>query len=115
MNTPAPRSAKTALFLSLLVLPGAGHWYLGRKRLGSLFAATTTIALLYPLAQLTRVVRETIESAMLTETAPQLSTALRTAWQAKGSLVVWGMFVMLILWIVAACDVYRRTKQGRTV
>lgn len=108
MNASDARSPKTALWLSLLVLPGAGHWYLGHKRLGSGFAAATTVALLYPLAQLLGVARRTIESAMATETMPRLSAALSTAWQVKGTWVLWGLTIMLVLWLVAACDIYRR-------
>ncbi len=111
MNT-SPRNPKTALFLSLLVLPGTGHWYLGHKRLGSLFAAITSIALLYPLAKFTRTMQRAIEVALLNEASTHILSALQLAWQSTGSLILGGLAIIVIIWAIAAADVYRRTHTG---
>ncbi len=103
------RSSKTAIMLSLLVLPGAGHWYLGRKRSGSFFAAVTITALLYPLVRFMRTFRDIIESSIGNESAPNFPAMLSQAWTADGSIILWGLGLMMAIWLIAVLDVLRRT------
>ncbi|MBI4367564.1 MAG: hypothetical protein HY543_12180 [Deltaproteobacteria bacterium] len=100
----------TALLLTVLVLPGAGHWYLGRKRAGSLFAAWAIVALCYPLIRYARALANALQ--MLATATPDLIgsavSALHTAWQTEATHLYLGFGLALACWILAAVDVVKR-------
>lgn len=102
-------SKKTALTMSLLVLPGSGHWYLGLKKLGSLIAAASLCAMLYPLALFTGTLREQIELIALDNQSefPSIVDAFSVAWQSEGNTIIVGLIILLLIWIFAAVDILR--------
>ncbi|MBI4238360.1 MAG: hypothetical protein HY696_08090 [Deltaproteobacteria bacterium] len=106
----APRSRRTALFLSLCVLPGAGQWYLRERTRGGLFMAVSLVAACYPLLRFVRSMNA-IGETLLSQPDPTPSLlwdAAGQAWALHGNWVFGGIALMLVCWVVAAGDLLRR-------
>lgn len=106
----APRSRRTALFLSLCVLPGAGQWYLRERTRGALFMAVSVVAACYPLLRFVQEMNAISESLLAgpDPTPSLLWDAAQAAWALHGSWVWGGLLVILVCWLVAAVDLLRR-------
>jgi hypothetical protein len=108
MKSPKPRTKKNALIISLCVLPGMGHWFLGMRNLGGIIAASSLVALLYPLAQFMLTFRTDVEMTVAGGAQPELLAALTTAWASDGGLLLGGLVLVLGLWAISALDLIRR-------
>ncbi len=99
-----------ALILSLFVMPGAGHWHLGLRNIGSLIAAVSTLCFLYPLWRFTGRMRTLIETVTNDPLAPTFSfrELLERVWQSESPLIIGGMILLVVIWIGAALDIWRR-------
>lgn len=109
-----PRSCRAALVLSLTILPGLGHWYLGRRNLGALIGTITLLVFLYPLYRFTGTTTAMIEeqiAAGATEVWPATWAAIHAAWQQESTIMYWGLGLLAICWIGAACDLWRRPHE----
>lgn len=99
-----------ALALSLFVIPGAGHWYLGRRKAGGLFAAWATVALLYPLIGYVKALNDALRE--MAASPPELMghaiMALHQAWTLERTSIMIGLISILVAWAVAAIDVLRK-------
>lgn len=104
------RTQLTALSLSLLVLPGAGHWYLGRRMAGGIYAAISLIALLYPLLRYVRAMSSALHEIATAAPSAMGSaiTALSTAWTRESPALMAGLLALLLCWLIAAADLLRR-------
>ncbi|MBI2343109.1 MAG: hypothetical protein HYV02_02045 [Deltaproteobacteria bacterium] len=114
MKTRKSGSRRAALLLTLLVFPGLGHWHLGHRQLGGLIAALTTVAFLYPLAQFTRTLRQSMD-VMFSTMAPTsgiIWAGLRTAWNMHRTSIFIGGLALLVLWGGACLDLLRRKERA---
>lgn len=101
--------------MSLLVMPGMGHWYLGKRRAGSLLAAGSMIALLYPLTRYAWALADAMEtlSQMNPDTLPAALSALNAAWVQESQSVLIGLGLFFVCWIGGALDLLRApTKEA---
>lgn len=105
-----------ALALSLLVLPGAGHWYLGRRRTGGILAAVAITAALYPLLRYVRGITAALHdlAAAPIETAGGPLLALSMAWRHEFPWIVGGLILLLLLWLYAAADLLCRGAKRKS-
>jgi len=105
----------TALILSIFVLPGAGHWYLGLKRtaLGfGLLALSCALYLSYSLFGIVRQVREQMMSGALPLQIDEIQAKLEALLVMNAGFEFKLATVLLLLtWIIAAADAVRQCWQ----
>ena len=116
LTSRAPRSRRTAVLLSLLVLPGSGHWYLGFKRIGSYIAALASLAFLVPIARFAYAFRVAIETQAMMDptTLPDFASAIHQAWSDEMLVILIGVAIALVCWIGAAIDLGLRKEPETT-
>lgn len=106
-----PRSRRAALVLSLSILPGLGHWYLGRRNLGALIGTITLLVFLYPLYRFTGTTTAMLEEQMAAGSTEVWATtwdAMQAAWQQEATIIYWGLGLLAACWLGAALDLWRR-------
>lgn len=109
-----PRSRRAALVLSLGILPGLGHWYLGRRNLGALIGTITLLVFLYPLYRFTGTTTAMIEEQIAvgsTEVWATTWAAMQAAWQQEATSIYWGLGLLAACWLGAALDLWRRPHE----
>lgn len=99
--------------MSLLVMPGMGHWYLGKRRAGALLAAGSMTALLYPLTRYVWALSDAMETLaqMDPNTLPAALSALNMAWAQESGAVLIGLGLFIVCWLGGALDLLRTPKQ----
>lgn len=103
-----------ALLLSLLVLPGAGHVYLGEKKKGNILSLITIFFFTSLIALFVFPLRQQITSLPLSR-SPLITVwvAVQQVWNSYAPFYILGGVILLILWIYAALDIiYHQGPQG---
>ena len=103
----------TALLLSALVFPGAGHLYLKRKTRALLFIVPALVAGAYFVVDATRRATDLADQIMSGSmgTDPVAIAARLEQAGPTPFLVSLAIYIMLACWIVAAVDAWRLGRQ----
>lgn len=102
-----------AILLNLFICPGAGHFALGKKKAGIFFGLAVGGILTSMLVGFCIVVysRITILSAYASEPAVAKSfQAMQQAWLAHVTYYKFGIFMIIVIWILSALDAWRIGK-----
>lgn len=105
-----------ALLYSLLIFPGAGHFYLKRNKSGALFAGVSLVALMKILIySYTRA--QTIVDQILSGQIPyDILLILKLVKQpppGEAMALQMATFAVIAAWLGAAIDIYWRSKRNK--
>ncbi|MBI2340340.1 MAG: hypothetical protein HYU99_08265 [Deltaproteobacteria bacterium] len=105
------RKKGIALILSLFVMPGFGHVYLGKKIRGYLISLLVCLILL---ALFILFERELLHQASLVSDQRFILFSIfdlaKKAWSLHRPVFFWGLGLIGLIWILAAVDVIREKK-----
>jgi hypothetical protein len=105
------KKSTRALLLSLLLLPGAGHFVLQRAGRGGLLVATALLAagvVVRDAMQQAYAIVDKIQSGEIPLDPAALERALGQT-DSTAATLAWSGFI--VVWVVAAIDVYRIGRQ----
>ncbi|MCH7790780.1 MAG: hypothetical protein IID31_00665 [Planctomycetes bacterium] len=102
-----------AVLLSVLVFPGAGHFFLKKRVAGAILACASFTALYFIITNMVEMAMQIVEKIQRGEVAPDVATITELlSRQPVGNEsqldAAWA--VLIICWVIALADSYRRGR-----
>ncbi len=105
------KSIKAAL-LSALVYPGVGHFFLKKSLMGVIFAGVFSIPLYFVISEIiakAETIVDQITSGEIALDSAVISASLSNSMSGvEGQALDMNIYVLIIIWVVAIIDSYRR-------
>lgn len=116
MDSKLEKRFTVAILLNALVLPGTGHFYLGKKTKGLVIALATTLLIFLPLYRYSMTAFYTIQLASAKSSDVMVGlNAMSSAWAIHRSMILWAMVGVLLLWIYAIADLIILKNQNSKI
>ena len=105
----------TALVLSLLVIPGAGHIFIGKKLKGFFLAIASVFFIVVPLVRYGMVASYALNVMAVQRGGPAINLlyAGELAWPEVRNIALLSLAALTLIWAYAAIDVYLETRGRR--
>ncbi len=101
-----------AVLLSVLVFPGAGHFFLKKRVAGAILACASFTALYFIISNMIEMAMQIVEKIQRGEVAPDAAITELLSRQAVGNEsqldAAWA--VLIVCWVIALADSYRRGR-----
>jgi len=108
------KKRKIAISLNALVMPGAGHYYMGYKLRGTLLALACLIFMILPIIKYTMLISYTLDMLDLTDNLTAfgaMAQALTLAWSDMKALAYLALLGILFVWIIGMIDIVLITRR----
>lgn len=104
---------KTALLLNALVMPGAGHIYIGKSLKGYLMGIAVLVLLIIPIVRYTMTVMEGMKTLIIGgNISASAITAISGAWAVNKNLILYSLLGILVIWIYGIADIMIQNRHG---
>lgn len=108
------KKTNTAIILSAVVFPGAGHLYLGKFKTGIILAGISLVSLIYIVSDIVDRAFEVVGKIQNGTVPPDIETInAMIAQQAGGELVNVAGYAILVCWLVGIYGCYQYSKKGK--
>lgn len=100
------------LLLNLLVLPGLGHWMIGKQWRGTFFMLISLLLLLGGLFRFIAVFFA-VANTLPTTRAPHLNPVpiLQKTWHSDSTILLTFLGLLIFVWLLAFLDLWREIKK----
>lgn len=106
------KSPRIALLLNALVMPGAGHIYLGKAVKGYLMSIAVFVLLIIPIVRYTMAVVDGLNNLIVGgNISSSAISAISGAWAANKNLILYSLLGIVIIWIYGIVDVMIEAKR----
>lgn len=102
------------LLLNLLVLPGLGHWIIGKRWRGTFFMLISLLLLLGGLFRFVAVFFA-VANKLPTTRAPSFNPLpiLHRTWQLDSSILLTFLGLLIFIWILAFLDLWKELSREK--